>query len=271
MDYGAWSPHFNMHFGHWKRGMNPLRLEPMLVQMNQEVLDRLGLENTPLPMVLDAGCGLAATSRYMARQRPDAFFYGVTITPWQIERAEKMNTEAGLADQISLLRADYQNLPVADESFDAAFAVESACYAEGGDKKLFLNEMARVIRPGGKLVIMDGFLRGRPMPAFINRIYRKNMECWALSELADLNQFIIAMKAAGFKNIKVEDLSWRVAPSFAHIPKTVIKFYWGLWKKGESWQLSKERRNNVLAPIMGILMGLARPWFTYCVVSGEKG
>ena len=76
MDYGAWSPHFNMHFGHWKWGMNPFKLEPMLRQMNQEVLNRLGLENTPLPMVLDAGCGLAATSRYMARQRPDAFFMG---------------------------------------------------------------------------------------------------------------------------------------------------------------------------------------------------
>ena len=30
MDYAAWSPAFNMHFGWWRRGMNPFRREPML-------------------------------------------------------------------------------------------------------------------------------------------------------------------------------------------------------------------------------------------------
>lgn len=272
LDYGAWSQAFNMHFGYWKWGMNPCKLEPMLDQMNQEVLHRLDLGNTPLPMVLDAGCGLAATSRFMAKKRPDAFFYGVTITPWQIEMAEQKNHAAGLSERISLLRADYHHLPVASGSFDAAFAVESACYAEGKDKGKFIREMARLLRPGGKLVVTDGFLRtSRPLPRPLEFIYRKNMECWALKELADISSFKSAMKSAGFKNIKVEDVSWRVAPSFAHIPKTVVKFYWQLWKKGEGWNLSKERKNNVLAPIFGMLMGLARPWFSYCIVSGERG
>lgn len=271
LDYAAWSPHFNMHFGYWKWGMHPFDLEAMLNQMNQEVLNRLGIENTPLPMILDAGCGLGTTSRYMALRRPDACFYGVTVTPWQIEMGEKLNKEAGLTDQISLLRADYQNLPVAQEAFDAVFAVESACYAERNDKARFLNEMARVLRPGGKLVVVDGFRKNsRPLPRPLEFIYQKNMECWALKELADITQFKRALKAAGFKNIKVEDVSWHVAPSFAHIPKTVIKFYWDLLKKGEGWHLSRERKNNVLAPILGMLMGLAKPWFTYCIVTAEK-
>ena len=32
-DYEAWSRRFNMHFGYWRRGLNPLRLEPMLDEM----------------------------------------------------------------------------------------------------------------------------------------------------------------------------------------------------------------------------------------------
>jgi len=43
LDYAAWSPQFNMHFGYWKWGMNPFNLEAMLNQMNQEVLNRLGI------------------------------------------------------------------------------------------------------------------------------------------------------------------------------------------------------------------------------------
>ena len=40
-DYAAWSQHFNMHFGFFRRGMNPFNREAMLEQMNHEVLDRL--------------------------------------------------------------------------------------------------------------------------------------------------------------------------------------------------------------------------------------
>lgn len=271
LDYAAWSPQFNMHFGYWKWGMNPFRLESMLDQMNQGVLDRLGLSNIPLPMVLDAGCGLATTSRYMARRRPDAFFYSVTVTPWQIHRAEKMNAEAGLTDQISLLQADYQDLPLADESFDSAFALESACYADGAGKKRFLGEMARVLRPGARLVVADGFLRSkRPLPWPFYGIYCKCCNCWALEEFADIQSFTKEMKAAGFTNIQVEDISWNIAPSVAHIPKTTVKFYRDLLRRGESWHLSRERRNNVLAPLLGLLLGLARPLFTYCIVTAEK-
>lgn len=40
-DYAAWSPNFNMHFGFFCQGMNPLNREAMLEQMNYEVLQRL--------------------------------------------------------------------------------------------------------------------------------------------------------------------------------------------------------------------------------------
>ena len=42
-DYAAWSPDFNMHFGFFRKGMNPLRREAMLEQMNQEIQHRLHL------------------------------------------------------------------------------------------------------------------------------------------------------------------------------------------------------------------------------------
>ena len=43
MDYRAWSPRFNMHFGYWRRGLT-LALEPMLEEMSRQVFARLALE-----------------------------------------------------------------------------------------------------------------------------------------------------------------------------------------------------------------------------------
>ena len=38
MDYRTWSARFNMHFGYWRRGLNPFRREPMLEEMNRQVV-----------------------------------------------------------------------------------------------------------------------------------------------------------------------------------------------------------------------------------------
>ena len=47
-DYASWSPNFNMHFGYYRWGMNPIHREAMLEQMNLEVRNRLHLSPAPL-------------------------------------------------------------------------------------------------------------------------------------------------------------------------------------------------------------------------------
>ena len=160
---------------------------------------------------------------------------------------------------------------MADNTADAAFAIESACYATGNNKEDFLKEMHRVLRPGGRFVITDGFRKhSRPLPSWLDKIYRKNMECWALTEFADINHFLDTAKKLGFKNIKVEDASWRVAPSFAHVPWVTLKFIAKLLWKGEFFHLDRERRNNTLAPTLGMILGASRSHFSYYIISGEK-
>ena len=55
-DYGIWSKHFNMHFGYYRRGMDPLNLERMLDQMNREVIQLLALDSSSRQLILDMGC-----------------------------------------------------------------------------------------------------------------------------------------------------------------------------------------------------------------------
>lgn len=269
LDYGAWSKAFNMHFGYYKSGINPFRLESMLQEMNEQVRIRLQLAKEST--ILDLGCGVGTTARYIAQKEPSAQLFGLTITPWQVEFGTALTRKAQLEKRVQHLEGHYENTAFPDNFADAAYAVESACYAQGADKGVFIEELYRVLKPGGRFVITDGFRKhSRPLPRLLNRIYRTNMDCWALRDLADINLVISKLEAVGFKNIQIEDASWRVAPSFAHIPFVTARFFWSRWKNRATAPLHQERKNNVLAPWMGMLMGLARRHFSYYIITGEK-
>lgn len=271
LDYYYWDKAFNMHFGYFKPGMNPFDRPALLNQMNREVMNRLLLERYMEPLVLDLGCGLGAGSRYMAKANREAQFSGFTITPWQVNFGNQLTKEEGLEDRVTLYESDFTQLPLGNESAEAAFALESSCYARGGDKAAFARELYRVLKPGGRFVVADGFRKhSRPLPAWLDKIYRKNMDCWALTDLADVNLFVGALKKAGFREVRVEDVSWRVAPSFAHIPFVTLRFLWDIWQKKETADLDPERKNNALAPALGMIMGLNRQHFGYYLLSGEK-
>ena len=59
-----------MHFGFFRKGMNPLRREAMLEQMNQEIQHRLHLTDESPARVFDMGCSVGATLRSFARRPP---------------------------------------------------------------------------------------------------------------------------------------------------------------------------------------------------------
>ena len=268
-DYRHWSTTLNIHFGYFCWGMNPFELETMLDQMNLEVLQRLELPKGRT-VVLDAGCGTGAVSRFMARRCPEAIFEGVNISPGQVDFGKKMNQEAGLSERVRLHEADFQKMPFPAEIVDAAFAIESACYAEGSSKLLLINELSRVIKPGGKLVIVDVFRKDtRPFSSFFTKIYQKYLSLWALNELADIRLFQKSLHEAGFENIQMEDITWNIAPSAAHIPVTIFKILIKRFIK-KRHPPTQEQRNYLSALLMTLLMSFWKRHFGYFMVTCRK-
>src|SRR5581483_9058620 len=140
MDYRAWSPRFNMHFGYWRRGVSAIRLEPQLDEMSRQVFARLGLQ--PAMKVLDLGCGVGAPARELVAAHEVALT-AVTKVEWQIAMARRLSAERSLAGTVEWLLGDYTALPLAAASYDAAFSIEASCHAEGEAKEPFVREAAR--------------------------------------------------------------------------------------------------------------------------------
>lgn len=269
-DYAAWSREFNMHFGYYRIGANLLNRESMLEQMNAEVLARLQLDDVEQARLLDLGCGLGATLRSFARRLPRATLLGITRVPWQVEQARALNGAAGCSDRVSIIRGDYENVMLPDSSFDGVYALESSCHARGADKGTLLTEAHRLLRPGGSLVVADGFLSSdRFVSPIQRRIYRKLCECWVIQELAQIDVFTARLEQLGYSHINVERLQLRVAPSVAHVPAVTLKFLLTEVLFGER-TMTRARWNNVLAPLLLPLASAPLGPLTYCMITATK-
>ncbi len=269
-DYQAWSPRFNMHFGYYRRGMNPFRLEPMLAAMNEEVLRTLRVATDAPARVLDLGCGLGATARQLGRTRPNVQITGLSNVPGQVTEGNRMTAAEGLAPRVRLIHADYTEIPLPDASIDHAYAIESICHARGVDKAAFVRELARVLRPGGRFVIVDGFMKhARPLPPWLARVRASVCDGWAIETFAELPAITERMHACGLRALEVRDISWRIVPSAVHVPRVTLGFLLDHLRTRAA-PLDAARRGNLRAPALGLLLGLARAHFGYHLISGQR-
>ena len=268
-DYEAWSPNFNMHFGYYEKGMNPFNREQMLQKMNEVVLKILNINDEKEACLVDMGCGLGATMRFATGAYPKLHCTGVTLVPWQKQQADQLNADTGNANRIEILLEDYSNTRFPDNSVDHVIAIESGCYAPGANKGPLLREIHRILKPGGSFVMADGFLRSKkPLRGILKAAYTQLCKSWALSELGVVGEITKGLNRLNFSKVGLKDVSWRVAPSVAHVPFTVLQFLARQLFSKDS--MSKERWDNLKSPLLTIVLGLHQTQFGYFLISGTK-
>jgi ubiquinone/menaquinone biosynthesis C-methylase UbiE len=272
-DYAAWSPSFNMHFGFFRWGMNPFRREAMLEQMNVEILRRLGIDDAFSQLnslrILDMGCGLGATLRSFADRLPQADLHGITLVPWQLEQGRLLNQSCPQADRVTLALGDYEHTDFPSSSFDAVYAIESSCYSRGASKSAILREAHRLLRPGGRIAIADGFLGPGKLRGPQKSLYRKLCECWVIDTFGEVEAFVREMERIGFRDIVVEQSVVRLIPSVLHVPWVTLKFLLSSVVFGNR-KMTRARWNNVLAPILLPFVGYPVGPVSYYIISATR-
>lgn len=109
-----------------------------------------------LASILDLGCGLGGPAIRLA-QVTGGQITGITLSAVQVDVATRLAEASRLGDRVRFQKADAMAMPFEDQSFDTVFALESLCYIQ--DRGKLFKEIARVLRPEGRVVLTDLFRR----------------------------------------------------------------------------------------------------------------
>jgi SAM-dependent methyltransferase len=108
-----------------------------------------GMDLRPGMRVLDLGCGRAMSSIFLHRE------FGVQVWATDLWFSASENIErvhdAGVAEGVFPIHADARSLPFASDYFDAIVCIDSFIYY--GTDDLYLNYLARFVKPGGQIGI----------------------------------------------------------------------------------------------------------------------
>jgi demethylmenaquinone methyltransferase/2-methoxy-6-polyprenyl-1,4-benzoquinol methylase len=117
---------------------------------------------------LDVATGTADVALEIFRQKgTGAFVAGVDISPGMMRIGREKGARAGLAGRLAFVQAPGEALPFRDDAFDSAsiaFGIRNVVDREQG-----LREMCRVVKPGGRVVVLEF---SRPDSALFGILYR---------------------------------------------------------------------------------------------------
>lgn len=147
----VWGEH--MHHGYYGRsGGERKDHQQAQIDMIDETLAWAGVDAANPPgNVLDVGCGIGGSSRHIA-QKYGGSGVGITLSPVQAARAQSLSDAQGFDGRLKFEVADALQMPFADNSFDLVWSMESGEHMP--DKAQFVRELARVCKPGGRIIIV---------------------------------------------------------------------------------------------------------------------
>ena len=190
------------HYGFYDKGF--ITFYDAVQNMNNYIGTLLGLSLEESLKILDVGCGVAATSRYLAKKYPNCHFTGISLGTEEIKLAQKRQKEQQI-ENVHFFSRNYTNTRFQNNSYDNAFAIESIVYAV--NKKDVVSEISRILKHDGKFIIIDAFLKKNPpWNPFLNNLYDLDLQKRAVPTFITLQEIISILESAGFSDITVHDL-----------------------------------------------------------------
>lgn len=175
--------------------------------------------------ILDVATGTGDFALEAYKRLSPEKIVGIDISHEMLELGRKKVTKKGLEDKIELIKADSEDLPFDDSSFDAvtaSFGVRNFENLEAGIKENY-----RVLKPGGRIVILE-FTKPRSFPfkqlfniyfryvlPVIGRVKSKDPAAYkylyeSVQAFPDYDAFLKVMKNVGFKSCSWTSLSFGI-------------------------------------------------------------
>lgn len=207
-----WGEH--IHLGHY--GLPPHKKDFLQAKADfvHEMVKWGGLDKLPSgTTVLDVGCGIGGSSRILAKDYGFSVT-GITISPQQVQRA----TELTSPDIDAKFQVDNAlSLSFPDNSFDVVWTVEAGPHME--DKALFAQELMRVLKPNGILVVADWNQRDDrtiPLNFWEKPVMKQLLDQWSHPAFSSIEGFAELLAETGLTKGEVitDDWTLQTLPSW---------------------------------------------------------
>jgi ubiquinone/menaquinone biosynthesis C-methylase UbiE len=176
------------------------------------IADTVARQSAPSPddTVLDVGCGIGGPGRFLF-ERFGCAVTGVDLLQARIDVATELTRRTGLDTRLTYRVADVTSLPFDDGSFDQAWMLDVGIHVR--DKATMFAELARVLRPGGLLVMHD---QTGPLGPAMRPITRR------MPFIAPpLPRLIRLVEDAGMRLLEWHDTTSTIADYFSDVQATI--------------------------------------------------
>ena len=251
-----------IHYGYWD---DKVKTFPQsLLRMNEVMMEAADIKSSD--KVLDAGCGVGGSSIFLA-EKIGCNVTGISLSERQVSKAKELAIEKKLEAKVDFKEMNYCATNFPNESFDIVWGCESICYAD--DKEQFIKEAYRLLKPGGRLVLADGFVSD-----FNNNDHptiRNWLDGWQVNYLETSDRFQKFMNESGFNNIFSRDIS----KFTVHSSKRLYKFYflatlYLLWRTVTFSNRSTEMQRKNIGACKHQYDGMKNGLWQYVLIVGIK-
>ncbi len=139
-------------FNQWAAAGRGDAMEEHHSDITDQTLELMDVQ--PGDRVLDLGCGTGWASRRLAKMAPNGEVVGIDVADEMLRRAGQASADF---KNIRYVWGSAENIPAADDAFDKVLSVESFYYY--ADQGKALDELRRVLTPGGRLFILINLYR----------------------------------------------------------------------------------------------------------------
>lgn len=160
--------------------------------------------------VLDCGAGYGGAARFLAREH-GCKVTCLNLSDVQNARNREMTKAQGLDHLVDVVHGSFEEIPSPPEAFDVVWSQDAVLHS--GHKDRTISQMARVLKPGGHLVMTDPMQADDCPPgvldAVLARIHLDQMGSFALyRELT---------KKHGLEEVKIHDLTHQLVNHYSSV------------------------------------------------------
>lgn len=161
--------------------------------------------------ILDLGAGYGGLARVLAKEH-DAHVTCLNLSVKENDRNRQMNADAGLSDTVTVDDGSFDDMPYEDASFDLACSQDAILHAP--DRKAVLDEVARVLKPGGLFVFhdpmqADGLTDKSELQPIYDRIH--------LPDLGSIGFYHEELKKRGFEEVETDYQTRHLGNHYARV------------------------------------------------------